>query len=162
MDFSVANLLSHYKLTMHKHYLTLRQPIFLAPIEIVEKYVGSLKEDNLSGILSEYPSFVHFKKDQENRWAMSAIANLAVRSLDDISPRNKLINMLSVHWLLQLVLPFVLKWVFVLFKDLHGYTENDYLSEFYCDWMAGRLLNEELIQRFNALDPKHVVIVVKS
>lgn len=28
--------------------------------------------------------------------------------------------------------------------------------------MAGRLLNEELIQRFNVLDSKHVIIVVKS
>nr|CDS32630.1 origin recognition complex subunit 3 [Hymenolepis microstoma] len=162
MDFSVANLLNHYKLAMHKHYLTLRQPKFLAPIETLEKYIGSLKEENLSSILSEFRSFVYFKEDQENKWAMSAIANLVVHSLDDISPHNKLVSMLSVHWLLQLVLPFILKWVFVLFKDLHGYSENDYLSGLYCDWMAGRLLNKELIQTFNTLDAKHVITAIES
>ncbi|VDN97092.1 unnamed protein product [Rodentolepis nana] len=172
MDFSVANLLNHYKLAMHKHYLTLRQPNFLLPIEPLENYIGSLKEENLSSILSEFRSFVHFKEDQENKWAMSAVANLVVPSLDNISPRNKLIGMLSVHWLLQLIFPFILKWVFVLFKDLHGYSENDYVSTacaympgmsgLYCDWMAGRLLNKELIQMFNALDAKHIIAAMES
>lgn len=97
-------------------------------MESVEKYLDSMTEEGLINILSEYPSFVHFKEDQENKWATSALANSAVHDVEDDSPRNKLLNMLSVHWLLQFILPFILRWIFVLFKDLLEYSENDYVS----------------------------------
>lgn len=113
---------------MHRHYLTLRHPKLLASIGIAEKYITSLKDDTLSSILSEYPSFARLREDEENVWAVGAVAQLAIGSLNETSFRNKLLNVLSVHWLLQLILPFILKWVFFLFKDVHGYSENSYVS----------------------------------
>ncbi|KAL5965867.1 Origin recognition complex subunit 3 [Taenia solium] len=151
LDYSVKNLLGRYKLAILKHYLTLPHPQLLAPLDEADKFIFSISDSELARLLNTYrslrPLVAHTEKDQGAHGVLT---------------RQRLSDSLLKHWLIQLILPFVIKWVLALFQDLHRHPTTGNMARLYCDWTVGRLTSEEIVRRFKALPPTRVLNSVEA
>ncbi|VDK34777.1 unnamed protein product [Taenia asiatica] len=151
LDYSIKNLLDRYKLAILKHYLTLPHPQLLAPLDEADKFIFSISDSELTRLLNTYrslrPLVAHTEKDQ---------------SAHGVLTRQRLSDSLLKHWLIQLILPFVIKWVLALFRDLHRHPTTGNIARLYCDWTVGRLISEEIVRRFKALPPTRVLNSVEA
>ncbi|CDI96752.1 origin recognition complex subunit 3 [Echinococcus multilocularis] len=151
LDYSIKNLLDRYKVAVLKHYLTLPHPQLLAPLEEAEKFLSSISDAELPRFVSTYPSLLSFSVNME-----------VDQSTHFVVTRQLLQESLLRHWLVQLILPFVIKWVLALFGDFHKHPMTDNTAGLYCDWIAGRLISEDIVRRFRALPPTRVLSSIET
>ncbi|EUB54156.1 origin recognition complex subunit [Echinococcus granulosus] len=102
-----------------KHYLALPHPQLLAPLEEAEKFLSSISDAKLLRLVSTYPSLLSFPVNME-----------VDQSTHFVVTRQLLQDSLLRHWLVQLILPSVIKWVLALFGDLHKHPMTDNASSF--------------------------------
>lgn len=106
-----------FQLTILNHYLALPHPQLLAPLDEADEFIFSISESELAHLLDTYRSLLplaaHVEKDQ---------------GANGVSLRQKLSDSLLKHWLIQLILPFVMEWVLVLFQDLHRHPTTGNVS----------------------------------
>ncbi|KAL5102831.1 Origin recognition complex subunit 3 [Taenia crassiceps] len=151
LDYSIKNLLDRYKLAVLKHYLTLPHPQLLAPLDEADRFIFSISDSELARLLGTYrslcPLAACMEEDQDAHGSPT---------------RQKLSDSLLKHWLIQLILPFVIKWVLVLFRDLHCHPTICDIARLYCDWTVGQLITEEVVRRFKTLPPTRVLSSIEA
>ncbi|CUT98586.1 origin recognition complex subunit 3 [Echinococcus multilocularis] len=93
--------------------------VLLGPLEEAGKFLSSISDAELLCFVSTYPSLLTFPADME-----------VDQSTHFVVTRQLLQDSLLRHWLVQLILPSVIKWVLALSGDLHKHPTTDNASSF--------------------------------
>uniref|UniRef100_A0A0V0JBZ7 Uncharacterized protein n=1 Tax=Schistocephalus solidus TaxID=70667 RepID=A0A0V0JBZ7_SCHSO len=149
VDYSIENFLKRVKACMLSHYQNLQHPQLLKALDISSAYVLSLNHEELTELVSTYPSCAEIA------------AEAAADSLSDVFT-----ECLKSHWLNQLLVPRILSWLLALFACLEIRPLASTLPDIYRNWLSGDLSTSpafsQTLSLFKVLNKTRVITAVDS
>ncbi len=110
---------------MLTHYQTLAHPQLLAPLPEAEAFINSLSSEEIAHLLSTYPSLLAMdastlerEEDEEGKENDPRQEDEPMDHEGGCTIQEKLCTVVRSHWLTQLILPPVLKWLLTLFEHV--------------------------------------------